>query len=294
MSALLAALRTLAHLSAWNALYAGALVLAACQTINLPHAPLALLGACALALGVFLLDRVKPADALLDPADQAANPERFAFHRRHARTLRAAIVCALAAGGTLMILDDRPIAASFALLAPAGVLLYGTVRPARGPRLKDRPVRKNLAVALAMACFALAIALGPSLRLAPRSLLVRAPAELLVFAWIALVVFADAALCDLDDAPTDARFGTRTFANTLPAPTLWAGALLVQFLAIPLLVLAHRSAGSPLAPALWWALAVPLSTLAIHLANPPRVRDLIDARFALLALVALAIEHLAR
>lgn len=287
--------RSLSYLAIWNALYAAALVVAAAQVLGLAHEPLAIAGAFFMALGVFLLDRVKPRDAMLDPADEAANPERFAFHRAHARTLRALIIICIATGAGCMALAQRPLAAALAVLAPAGVLLYGTLRPRGGVRLKDRPIRKNLSVGVALACFALLIALGPTLRLTPALVLGRAPAELLAFAWIVLVVFADAALCDLDDASSDAAFGTRTLANTLPAPRVWLIALSLQILAAPLAVWSAALAGvSSPAVVAWWAASPALSTLAIHLANPRRVRDLVDGRLALLALAALALELLAR
>src|SRR5690606_33513233 len=129
----------------------------------------------------------------------------------------------------------------------------------------------------------------------PGHILLRAPEELCVFAWITLVVFADAALCDLDDATSDAAFGTRTLANTLPARRLWLVALLTQILGAPLAVWGAALAQSR-SPALaaWWAIAPPASLALIRLANPRRVRDIIDARLALLALGAVLVGRLVR
>jgi 4-hydroxybenzoate polyprenyltransferase len=285
----------LGYLAVWNALYAAALLLAATQLLDLAHEPFAIAGAFFMALGVFLLDRVKPRDSLLDPADEAANPARFAFHRAHARTLRALIVISVLTGAACMLIANRPIAAILAVLSPVGVLVYGTLRPPTGVRLKDRPIRKNLSVALALAYFAMLIALGPTLRLSPSIVLDRAPAELCVFAWIVLVVFADAALCDLDDAESDKRFGTRTLANTLAARRLWLLALVAQILSAPFAFwgAALSGASAPLVVA-WWAIAPPLSLVILRAIRPARVRDLIDARFALIGLVALLLEWLTR
>jgi 4-hydroxybenzoate polyprenyltransferase len=293
--ALRRAFTTLGYLAVWNALYASALLLAAGQLLNLAHETLALAGAFFLALGVFLLDRVKPRDALLDPADEAANPARFTFHRAHAKTLRAFIGISVLTGAACMLLAHRPLAALLALLAPVGVLVYGTLRPPGGVRVKDRPVRKNLSVALALACFALMIALAPTIHVSPSSLQSLAPAAGCFFAWIVLVVFADAALCDLDDAASDAAFGTRTFANTLPARRLWFLALVLQIIAAPFAFWAAAMSGSNLPGAVaCWAVAPPLTTLLIRVFKPARVRDIIDARFALVGLLAFALEWLAR
>ncbi len=293
MSALRRIFTTLGHLAVWNALYAAALLLAAGQLLNLAHELLALTGAFFLALGVFLLDRVKPRDADLDPADEAANPARYAFHRAHAKTLRAFIAICVMTGAACMLLAHRPIAAALALLAPIGVLVYGTLRPPGGVRVKDRPVRKNLSVALALACFALMIALAPSLHVSPSPLPALAPAVACFSVWIVLVVFADAALCDLDDAPSDAAFGTRTLANTLHPRRLWFIALVLQVAAAPFAFWAAALSGSNLPGAVaCWAIAPPLTTLAMCAIKPKRVRDIVDARFALVALIALALEFL--
>ncbi len=285
----------LGYLAVWNALYAAALLLAAGQLLNLAHEPLALAGAFFLALGVFLLDRVKPRDDLLDPADEAANPGRYAYHRAHANTLRAFMAISVLTGAGCMLLAHRPIAAILALLAPVGVLVYGTLRPPGGVRVKDRPVRKNLTVALALACFALMIALAPSLHVSPSPLPTLAPAVACFLVWIVLVVFADAALCDLDDAPSDAAFGTRTFANTLPAGRVWFLALVMQIIAAPFAFWAAALSGSNLPGAVaCWAVAPPLTTLVLYAFKPARVRDIVDARFALVGLIAFGLEFLAR
>ena len=295
MNALRRAFTMLGYLAVWNALYAAALLVAATHLLNLAHEPFAIAGAFFMALGVFLLDRVKPRDSLLDPADEAANPGRFAFHRAHAKTLRAFIVISVMTGAACMLLANRPIAAILAIFAPIGVLMYGTLRPHTGVRLKDRPIRKNLSVGLALACFALLIALGPTLRLDPSIVLHRAPEELCVFAWIVVVVFADAALCDLDDAESDARFGTRTLANTLPARRLWLLALVAQIIGAPLAFwgAALSGASTPFVIA-WWAIAPPISLVLLRAIRPARVRDLIDARFALIGAVALLVEWFTR
>lgn len=291
MSALRRAFTMLGYLAVWNALYAVALLLAATHLLNLAHEPFAIAGAFFMALGVFLLDRVKPRDSMLDPADEAANPGRFAFHRAHARTLRAFIVISVLTGAACMLFANRPIAALLAILAPVGVLVYGTLRPPTGVRLKDRPIRKNLSVAISLACFALFIALGPTLRLDPSIVIDRAPEELSAFAWIALIVFADAALCDLDDAESDARFGTRTLANTLPARRLWLLALVAQIAAAPFAFWGAALSGATLPFVVaWWAITPPVSLVFLRAIKPARVRDLIDARFALIGAVALVLE----
>lgn len=285
----------LGYLSVWNALYAAALLLATTHLLDLAHEPVAIAGAFFMALGVFLLDRVKPRDLLLDPADESANPARFAFHRAHARALRALIAISVITGAACMLFANRPVAAILAVLAPIGVLAYGTLRPPTGVRLKDRPIRKNLSVGLALACFALLIALGPTLRFNPSIVLDRAPAEACVFAWITLIVFADAALCDLDDAESDARFGTRTLANTVAARRLWLVALVMQIVAAPPAFwgAALSGASAPFVIA-WWAVAPPVSLVILRAVKPSRVRDLIDARFALIGGIALLLEWLTR
>lgn len=291
MNPLRRALVVMGYLSVWNALYATALVVAATQLLGRRHEPIALAGAFFLALGVFLLDRVKPADGMLDPADEAAHPERFAFHRAHARALRVTIVAGTLTGAGCMVLANRPYAAALAVLAPLGVLIYGTVRPSSGVRVKDRPVRKNLAVSLSLASFALLIVLGPTLRATPSIVLDRAPAEVCAFVWIALVVCADAALCDLDDRHTDARFGTRTLANSLPRSRLWVLALVAQIVAAPFACWAAALSRAGNASVIaWWAVAPPATLAIIALWKPSRVREFIDARLAAVGGVAMALQ----
>lgn len=291
MTRLRGAFTLLGYLAVWNALYAAALVVAFTQLLGLDHDPIALVGAFFLSLSVFLLDRVKPSDALLDPADQDAHPERFAFHRAHARWLRALILVGVLTGAGCMVLAHRPVAAVLAILAPVGVLLYGTLRPPTGVRIKDRPLRKNLTVALALACFAALITLGPTFRVHPSVILDRAPAELCAFVWVILVVAADAAICDLDDAVADATHNTRTLANTLPRKRLWLLATLAHVVAAPLACWSAALSGANCAPVVaWWAVVPGVSLLLIALWRPPRVRDAVDARFAAIAAVAVVFE----
>lgn len=260
--------------------------------------------ASCLGSGVYLLDRVKLRDAWLDPADAAAHPGRFRFLAARTRPIRALIAMLLAlaalAGARL-----APWGAALPALACAGVLLYAARPRAVRPRPKDILGVKNLYVAVGITGFAFVTALAaasPANSPAEARALISAHGVALAISGAHLLtrIFADAALCDLDDESADRIHGTRTLPGLLGRDRAWAVAMLIRLslaslLALPALVGrifpgAHAIAGAiPPRRALAWAAVTIASTVAMRLARPRRLRDLVDARFALeAALVTLA------
>ncbi|HMN42411.1 MAG TPA: hypothetical protein PKE29_16335, partial [Phycisphaerales bacterium] len=99
-----------------------------------------------IASGVYALDRVKIRDSWMDPADRAAQPERYAFIAGHSRAVRVAGALCIVAGSLvgLGVSVWSPVAGA---LAAAGVLAYAPRGRGRARRLKDVAGIKNLYVA---------------------------------------------------------------------------------------------------------------------------------------------------
>lgn len=273
-------------LALWASLYVCGALVCLWQLAGAPGAPppMAFAAAGAIAAATYLLDRVKLADRLLDPADPVAHPTRAAIVRRRRGALRAAILI-LATLGAAAAWSLHPLAA---LLAPAsliGVTIYAGRPPAASrPRIKDRLLLKNLAVGASQTAFAAALLFAAEQPVSASSLPHIVPGA----AFLLLIITADAALCDLDDLSADAQFGTRTLPNTLRRAPAIRWALAAEFVAGVALLACLPLLRRPVAGALW-AILTPATALGITVLRPAGpVRDLIDARLILIAAVALA------
>ncbi|MEQ8843407.1 MAG: hypothetical protein RIB58_01025 [Phycisphaerales bacterium] len=225
----------------------------------------------AIAWMAYLLDRVKPLKRWRDPADRMANPGRNAWVERHrAGLLIGAAELAIIASVLAALLEPWLL-----VLAPVGalsVILYGS-RPSASRRLrpKDVLIAKNVLTGLAYATL-----IGCVLWAA----LPEARGLWRAFAVVGLFVTGDAMLCDFDDTPSDATFGTTTVA--VLAGRRWATALAMAVYAAAAVVWL-KIGGRSLAEAAF-ALGMPMSGLAISRLG--RVRTAIDLRGGVLGLGA--------
>lgn len=275
---------TLGHLGAWAGLYALAAFICFSQLGGIPGgAPLprwdAMLCALLTATGVYSLDRVKLLSRWLDPADLAAQPERYRFLVPRTAMVRviAAVLLILAASLGYRI---HPFAGILVCLAAIGTVAYAP-RPRRTfARVKDRVWLKNAYVAVGMAGFA-----GLLSVVSNGSEPWKEPVEqaqhtwsvfVLTFVVLALRIFFDAALCDIDDEPTDRAFRTSTFATAWGSMRVWNWAGLGRLaLAVGLPFLTALPPG----PRLAWSGAMFLGMVALRWRHPVRIRDTVDLRF---------------
>ena len=188
------------HLGVWAGMYALAAFVCLSQLVGtalwfgLPRWD-AMLCVLITGIAVYGLDRVKLAGEWIDPADIAAQPERYEFLRRTQRTVRFTAAVLLVAAGC--------IGARVSWLVPLLVLFgaVGTVAyapwPRRGAaRLKDRLWLKNAYVAGGMSLFSLLMAVLSADGERWRMGLLENPAVFAVgAAVVGLRVFLDAALC---------------------------------------------------------------------------------------------------
>jgi hypothetical protein len=247
------------------------------------------------ATGVYLLDRVKLRDVWLDPADALAHPRRFQFISGHSTIVRGLMVVLL---GTAAWLGARVLrwGAMLPLMAAAGVLIYAGRPRARRPRPKDIFLLKNIYVALGIAGFAQIVVLAavrPRSNLAAmRNVAIAHAAPLaLACAYLAVRILADAVLFDLDDEEADRRFGTQTLPIRLGRIRAWNIALSIRLCAAAALLLIPEL---PLWPRLGWAAVTVASSVILRWVAPARVRDWVDARFAIEAAFVAMILCLAR
>lgn len=235
-------------------------------------------------VGTYLLDRVKLKDAWLDPADERAHPSRYAYIAGHSVPVRvAAFVLLLAAVAIAWVKASQPWLLAIPLASALGVVAYAA-RPRRArPRLKDLLIFKNAYVAGGIAAFGVVVVWC----------WFHAGVSALASAWPSLAfggatlkarVFADAVLCDLDDEAADRRFGTQTFPTTLGHARAWNVAMALRVcVAIALVLTPIGDRGTRIA----WAISTAASSLALRVFRPARVRDWVDARFAIEALAVM-------
>jgi hypothetical protein len=289
------------HAAIWAGMYVvGAMVcvaqVAGIDAIITPRArAAAALYAFCTATAVYILDRVKLRNAWLDPADAEAHPRRFAFVAGHAAILRTAmavlLAIAAALGGWLLAWGEF-----LPFLSVAGVLLYAGRPRSKHPRVKDVVLLKNAYVALGITGFAALVAVAA---IRPGSGVVGLWTLAVAHAWplaiasahVAVRVLADAVLCDLDDEAADRRFGTATLPTELGRRWSMNAALLARLGASTILLFIP---GIPLLPRVLWAVITAISSLSLRWTAPARVRDWVDARFAMEAAAVALILALVR
>ncbi|MCC6661275.1 MAG: hypothetical protein IT437_10360 [Phycisphaerales bacterium] len=290
-----AAVAAAGHLAVWMGLYGGAALVCAWQLLPplrpaaWGQAACALLAAVLLTTAVYLLDRVKLSDRLLDPADRQAQPARFEFLRRRSKTVRFLSFSLALIAATFV----RPLDAAAPLLvvgSVGAVVVYAGLSRGRAGgrrRVKDILIVKNAVVSAGLVGLAMSLLLLAS----PRERGVGAIVETALEHWAVLAVvaahllvrvFADAVLCDLDDEESDRAYGTDTIPTRLRRRRAWwvAGALRV----VSALMLLAWAQGPPEAR-IAWAAAICAGTAGLALWRPGKVRDLVDVRFAVEAAV---------
>ncbi len=277
-------IRALGHAAVWTALYAGAVVVCTLQVAQIPidgRAWLAILAAVLLGQGVYLLDRAKLRDALLDAGDETAHPRRFAFVYRHRRMLRLLVVVEALASAVLLGML-HPLLVLVVPAAFVGVVVYaGLPRACRLPpgsrRIKDLLIIKNLAVSLSMTALGLSVAITLSPASAPRDLV-------FVGLFVLLLVLGDSMLCDLDDRRADQMHGTHTLAWRASPAAVRLGSLSIGVLLV-LMALVLR----PRPIVLGWSAMLLVSTIGLVLLPEGQVRDAVDLRLPIVAGVALVL-----
>ncbi|MCP4837840.1 MAG: UbiA family prenyltransferase [Planctomycetes bacterium] len=264
------------HLALWAGLYAGGCVLFVEVVVGEPlrWRPIGI--AALLTMGTYLLDRVGPWPSMPDRGDMASVPHRVRFLRRQVYGVRW-LAMALLVAALVMALAEGIFAAITVPAAVVGMMGYAHVPGQR--RLKDRLLIKNASVAMSMTALAAVLVVFP-----------RWPQSWAAIQWTPLVialaavflhVLAGAMLCDLDDARSDARQGTRTLPNTIgPLKTWWcaeaatvlAGGFLlggVAFAVVPAGI-GITLAGLPVA-----------GVILLKASGAQRIRDLVDIMFPL-------------
>lgn len=276
--------RVLSYLALWPGLYVAAGVVFILQIAGVrlatPAAMLSVVFAASTGTGTYLLDRVKLRDVWLDPADALAHPARYALLARHSRAVRAGAFVLLGAAAAAGAASPSPWLAGLPLAAAAGVVLYAPRPRGAGPRVKDVLLVKNLYVSGGITGFALLVALAGT----PPGWIVQAwPALALAAATLFVRVVADAVLCDLDDQESDRAHGTATLPTALGRRRAWRAAMAAR-LGVGAVLLATPWCPGP--ARLAWGVLTIASSLLLRRLNPAAVRDWVDARFALEAIIA--------
>jgi len=278
------------HMAVWLGLYFTATYAAAALLLGRALVPAALLGSFCAGMAIYLLDRLKVRDALLDRADLAADPHRHHFLRAHARFFRQ-MIWGLVFIGTVSVMLLSLANILLPVVGVGGVILY-THRAHTGQssqpnqpdqpdppaqpraRLKDRLLIKNLLPGGAIAGFGTMLALqSPTGSSTPFSI-----AAIAVVVCLTILVTTDAALCDIDDQASDKAHGTRTLPIVLGVRWTWITAIGLQLLAgLGLLGVLGRA--EPARSVILWWTGVNLGANIVLCSLPVRsLRDLVDLK----------------
>lgn len=258
----------------------------------------ALAGAFLAGQSMYLLDRVKLCDAWLDPADEAAQPERFAFLARHSNFIRVLVAVDAAAAMAIAALIHPMLPLAVAGLLASIVLYAGLPRTASSPeqrgrrRLKDILVIKNIAVAGGITAYSLAVAW--TLAVTGSQHTPDRRAWIWAGGFVFLHVLADALLCDIDDAPSDQRFGTRTLAWRWGSGPTRCLAVFVVLVALVLTAATTPSSSPSHAEMMRWLWAMGMAASSLWLVRVPagRMRTAVDLRLPTMAALIVAADAL--
>jgi 4-hydroxybenzoate polyprenyltransferase len=239
------------------------------------------------ATAVYAFDRVKLADHRIDPADLAAQPERYRFLVRHAGAVRrAAIVSLLIAIGLGYVASPwLPVVIG---LSVVGVVVYAPGPRGRLPRPKDLFALKNIFVAGGVVGLTViaTVLIGPLSRAHGDAFWALAAGRAAPLADAALLllirVVIDAILCDIDDARTDRQHRTATLPGLIgPRRTLLACVIARLALAVMIILLARAPNWVTIA----WATVSAASALVLLGRRGKPLRDVVDVSFAIEALM---------
>ncbi len=233
-------------------------------------------------VAVYLLDRVKLSDARLDPADAVAHPERAAFIARHSGAVRGLMMAMFAAGAAcgawvwwgLLVVEAA---------ACAGVVVYaGKPRVVRA-RPKDVLVLKNACIGGAITGFVVVTVWVTGMGQERGWAGVALVPVLIGAAQLFVRVMADSIICDLEDEEADRAFGTATLATRFGTRVAWNVASAMRLaVGAGLIAAGVIGAGVGGGSGAWswkWGVVTIVSTVALRLADPKRVRDWTDMRF---------------
>ncbi len=274
------------HIGVWAGLYAIGAAICLYQLSGVSSAFLprweAVVAVFATATAVYSLDRVKIRDSWMDPADIAAQPERYHFLTRHSRSVRGFALALLISAGLIGLRVHRlaPIAP---VLAGVAIIVYAPRPRASKARVKDLAWLKSSYIALGMTAYLAMVVLA--LRGAD-SLRSGVPAVLIAAAFVAARIALDAVLCDIDDVPTDRAFETETVATLLGRSRAWNYTGLVR---VGLILAVLVVPTFPWATRLAWALAMVAGTVVLRVPRWDRLRDPVDVRFLVEAALATGI-----
>jgi 4-hydroxybenzoate polyprenyltransferase len=239
------------------------------------------------ATAVYAIDRVKLSDRLLDPADIAAQPVRYAFLTRYTYSIRIGVMVVLLVAMGLASVVSQLLAVVIGL-SVLGVLLYAPGPRRSLPRPKDLLGVKNFLVAAGVVSLAIAATalFGPLSEagdqrfwaVARQRVVPVSEATILLL----LRVMIDAAICDVDDMQTDRRHGTQTLATLMGA----SGALTVLYVArIAAAGLIILLANTAMSVRIAWAGAGVLSAVVLYLRRGKPVRDPVDVAMGVEAII---------
>ena len=278
------------HLAVWLGFYVTAAVVFVASSmgrnldsLNALIFPFAFLTASS----VYLVDRIKLTNAQLDPADQRAHPDRYAYLTSHPGRIRL-LAATLSVGAIGIGSRIHPLAPLLVLVSVAGVVAYAfpsaRLRRFTGKRrLKDLFLVKNIIVSFSITVFAVGLIAMAGPQPDPTNVILqnRSP---LVFAciFVSIIVLADAILCDIDDTTPDRIFATSTVPVRFGTTVTWTAAIGLNVVALGLAA-AWPAESALKTIRLQWAIALIVTTLILAAWRPHRIRDLVDIRLALVA-----------
>ncbi len=277
------------HLAVWVGLYFAAAYASAAILLGKTIQTNALLAACCAGVGLYLLDRLKLHDGLLDPADLAADQQRHGFLRSRRRVLRVTAWCVLALG-TVLVVSIRPTDAVLPLVGILGVLSYSHAPKSRR-RPKDVLLLKNLMPGIAIGGLGVILAAQSPTLAAHAAGRDRALVVVGVLVVLVLVVAADAMLCDLDDVAADRSARTATVPVRRGTAATWNIALAMHACAGAFAVVVGIRRGVLAEAAVWTAANLGLTVL-LRLIRPVRIRDLVDLKLPAATLIAVVVALL--
>lgn len=263
----------LGHLAIWVGCYVGGCVLLASLLLHgrIPWSSLAI--AIPVAIGTYLVDRVRLSPGNIDPSDQMAHEARADLLMRWGGVIRL-LAFSLIALAAVMAVDRSPMVLIAVLGAPIGVIVYSHRGFSRRP--KDQVLLKNAFVSISILTLVMLLEY-PSASVG---------SLIAVAGFLLLHVFADAMLCDIDDAAADRRYGTVTIPNLIGSGRAWLVAFIMNAIAVLWIMSAAALGLCSWVPSVVVGVCLFAATLVVYALRANRTKDLIDLKLPLAAMLA--------
>lgn len=224
------------------------------------------------AIGTYLVDRVRLRPEDIDPSDQMAHEARADLLMRWGGLIRVSAFVLIGLAATMAAVRSPMVLVAVAG-APIGVIIYSHRGRIRRP--KDQVLFKNACVSISIVTLVMLLEY-PGVSIG---------SLIAVSGFLLLHVFTDAMLCDIDDIEADRRYGTITIPSTIGIRRTWMLAFILNASAMVWIASAAALDLCPLGRSIVIGMCLCTATVVVYALRGNRTKDFIDLKLPIAVIV---------